>query len=276
MNDKITLIIPDLHHKWQQAEIIISAVGADEIIFLGDYFDDFDDEPAQVSETCDWLEASVNKPNRIHLFGNHDQHYAFVYRSFQCSGYTQWKYFTIHDRMNSNVWDKLKWYHFLDNQWLISHGGLHKFNLPESITKFSNDRPKFIAEISGYLDAQIREGFRCGATNQSSWIFNAGHSRGGSQRVGGITWCDFEREFFPIKGINQIVGHTPQGLGFPKWCLLNNNGKVSYPPYDKFQPTLEMLNDTYLSINIDLDVQGNMHYATWNGKKLVVGNYRDL
>lgn len=276
MNDKITLIIPDLHHKWQQAERIISAVGADEVLFLGDYFDDFGDDPAQVAETCDWFEASVNKPNRVHLFGNHDQHYAFVYRSFQCSGYAQWKYFIIHDTVSQDVWSKLKWYHFLDNKWFLCHGGLHKFNLPESITKFSNDRLKFIAEISGYLDVQIREGFKCGATNQSSWVFNAGHSRGGSQRVGGITWCDFEREFFPVKGINQIVGHTPQGLGFPKWCLLDDKGKVSYSPYELYTPSVERLDNPNLSTNIDLDVHGNLHYATWDGKKLVVGNYRDL
>ena len=276
MKRKISLIIPDIHHRWRDAEKIISSVKSDEIIFIGDYYDDFDDTPEMVRETCEWLEGSVNKPNRIHLFGNHDVHYAFTYRSFQCTGYEQWKYFIISDMISSKVWDKLKWYHFLDNQWLITHAGLHKFNLPESVTKFSGERIKFIDEIGKYLDHEIINGFRSGATNQSSWIFNAGYSRGGMQRVGGITWCDFEREFFPIQGINQLLGHTPQTIGTPRWCLLNNNDKVSYPLYSEFNPTVEMLNDSGLSININLDVYKNMHYGIWNGKKLVVKHYQGL
>ena len=147
--NKITLIIPDLHLKWKQAEKIIASVGADEIILLGDYFDDFNDDPASVKETCEWLEASVAKPNRIHLFGNHDQHYAYPYRSFQCSGYAQWKYFIIHDSINPKLWDKVKWFHFLDNRWLLCHGGLHELNVPPNITKFRTNRTKFVAELTG-------------------------------------------------------------------------------------------------------------------------------
>lgn len=273
---KITLIIPDLHHRWRQAEKIISSVGADEVIFLGDYFDDFDDTPDMVQETCDWLESSVGKPNRIHLFGNHDQHYAFPYRTFQCSGYAQWKYFIIHDRIDPKLWDKVKWYHFLDNRWLLTHAGLHKFNVPAHIKKNRSNRAEFIKDLSGYLDYEIRKGFQDGANSKSNWVFNAGAARWGHQRVGGITWCDFEREFYPVKGINQIVGHTPQGLGFPKWCLLGREGNVSYPPYDKYAPTVEILDDPNLSVNIDLDVHGNTHWGVWDGKKLSVGNYMDL
>ena len=277
---KTTLIIPDIHLKWQRAEKIISAVKADEIILLGDYYDDFGDGPEQIRETCEWFIGSVNKPNRIHLFGNHDQHYAFPYRTFQCSGYEQWKYFIIHDFLPKDIWDKVKWYHFLDNQWLLSHGGLHKFNLPDSIKKFRTDRPKFIAEISGYLDNELRKGFQDGANNQSTWMFNAGHARWGNQRVGGITWCDFERELFPIKGLNQIVGHTPQMQG-PRWIVLerdplNSDGQVVRRPADMYSPTLQQLNDPELSHNIDLDVIGNMHWATWNGRKLTIGSINDL
>jgi len=274
MNGKISLIIPDLHHRWEQAEKIISRVGADEIIFLGDYFDDFDDTPEMMMETCEWFEASVKKPNRIHLFGNHDIHYAYAYRTFECSGYTQWKYFIAQDNVSREAWDKLKWYHFLDDRWLLTHAGLHKFNVPGSILKFRTDRPKFIKEISEYLDHEAREGFKLAATNQGSWIFNAGHSRGGNQRVGGITWCDFG-EFFPVRGINQIFGHTPQGFE-PKWCMLDKLGCVSYSPYNQYVPTLDKLDNPDISTNLCLDVNGNTHYAVWDSTKLTVGNYRDL
>ena len=274
--NKITLIIPDIHHRWKQAEKIISSVGADEIVFLGDYYDDFGDDITMVKETSDWLVESVNKPNRIHLFGNHDQHYAYTYRSFQCSGYAQWKYFITYDNVPRETWDKLKWYHFLDDTWLLSHGGLHNSHVPDNIKKLRGDRKAYIKAIDEYLQSNIIDGLRDGANGKSSWIFNAGYSRGGNQQFGGITWCDYTDEFYPLRGINQIVGHTPQGLGFPKWCMLNHKKEITHPPYHMVTPTLEQLNNSETSVNIGLDVWGNTHYGVWNGKTLTVGDYKSL
>lgn len=260
---------------------IIKHVGADKVICLGDAFDDFGDTPEMVAHTCEWLEDFINNPNHIFIGGNHDIQYIYPYRTFQCSGYAQWKYFIIHDMLNLRVWDKLKWFHFLDGQWLLSHGGLHTLNVPDRVKKFREEgRPKFIEELAKYLNEELRKGFQDGANNKSTWIFNAGRARWGSQRVGGITWCDFEREFKPFRGINQIVGHTPQ-MQSPRWCILeedplNTDGRVVYRPYDLFKPSLAGLNNLNLSHNICLDVHGNTHYAVWNGKELKLGNYRDL
>ena len=273
--NKISLIIPDLHHRWHQAEKIISSVGADEVIFLGDYFDDFDDTAEMVSDTCEWLKDSVNKPNRIHLFGNHDVGYAFSYATFKCSGYEQWKKFITQDMLTNKTWDKLQWYHVLDNRWLLTHAGLHKLNVPNPVLALSNDREKFLKAITDHLDVSIIEGFKAAANNVPHWIFNAGRARWGQQRVGGITWCDYEREFLPVAGLNQIVGHTPQQNGV-KWTTLTKNSKVKTIPLAEYSPTSQELDDTNLTSNICLDVHGNTHYATWDGKKLVVGNYRDL
>ena len=157
---------------------------------------------------------------------------------------------------------------------MLYQAGLHKLNVPDSVKKFRKDRPKFISELTQYLDAEIIKGFQNGASGTGSWIFNAGRGRGGSQQVGGITWCDFTREFFPVRGINQIMGHTPQMQG-PRWCLLEENsekldGQVSYRPHELWKPTIDLLDNPTRSTNIDLDVHGNMHYATWNGKNLVL------
>jgi len=268
---KITLIIPDLHLRWQHAQKIIDSVGADEIIFLGDFFDDFGDDPQSINEMIDWLESAVQKPNRTFLYGNHDVHYAYPHEHLRCSGYAQWKHFIIRDRLDKKTWDKFKFYHFLDDKWLLTHAGLHKFNLPKKVAELHTDRPTFIKAISEYLDAEQMKAFR-----QDSWFLHAGHSRGGMQRVGGIDWCDFEREFYPVLGINQIVGHTPQGLGFPKWCVLRgNDSQVSYHPSDLWKPTTKLLNDVNASCNIDLDVYGNTHWGIWDGKQLTIFNYRD-
>lgn len=273
--NKITLIIPDLHHRVDQATRIINAVGADEVITLGDYFDDFDDTAEMVKHTCGWLEWFVSKPNHIALMGNHEQGYRYTYKKFKCSGYEEWKYFIIHDNLPREVWDKIKWYHFLDNRWLLSHGGLHRRNLPSSITKFKDDRTKFISEIDGFLQHHIQQGFRDAANNQNAWIFSAGYARFGNIPVGGITWCDYLQEFVPIQGLNQIIGHTPQVKQI-KWSNINIKGNWVHPKLHKWTPTPEILDNPKCSTNICLDVHGNTHWAVWDGKTFTVGNYKDL
>jgi hypothetical protein len=271
MQNKVTLIIPDIHLRHEEAEKIIASVKHDEVIFLGDYFDDFGDNPDMFTETCTWLESSVNKPNRIHLFGNHDVHYAFDFRTFRCSGYEQWKHLLIQDSVSKKVWDKLKWYHVLDGTWLLTHAGLHKANLPEDIRALYPDRQLFLAEITKYLDTEIVNGFRKAANNTGSWVFNAGRSRGGMNNVGGIIWCDYDREFFPITGLNQILGHTPQAISHARWMVLDEQTKRPVTrSATLWTPDEKRFQDTEESVNIDLDVWKNTHYATWDGKFLKV------
>lgn len=277
MKNKITLIIPDLHHKWEKAEKIIAAVKHDDIVFLGDYFDDFNDTPDMVQDTADWLVGSVNKPNRVHLFGNHDIQYAFVYRKFQCAGYAQWKYFSIYDTVESKIWDKVKFYHVLDNTWLLTHAGLHKSFMLDSISKLKNDRAAFFKELSEYLDHEIRDGFRYIAEGHiKPCIFGAGHARFGSSPVGGVLWCDYNEEFGPVDGLNQIVGHTPQGKGFAKWQIRNEKGEKRWVHDGQYLPTADEIKNPNISTNVCLDVWKNLHYATWNGNELSVGNFNTL
>lgn len=276
MENKTTLFIPDIHHKWGMAEKIISRVGADEVVLLGDYFDDFEDTPQMVNDTCDWLQDSLEKPNRTHLIGNHDQQYVFPYESFRCTGYAQWKHFIIRDNINPKLWEKLKWFHFVDNnRWLCCHAGLHKMNVPKEFKQYRNDRPKFVTELTNYLNHEIEEGLRAAGRGDGSWIFNAGASRGGGNRVGGITWCDYEMEFFPVMGINQIVGHTQQRYGV-HWSLLGDSGRIFRHPPSEFSPTPELLDNPLQSTNIGLDYCGNMHYGIWDGKQFTIGDYKSL
>lgn len=271
--NKRTLIIPDLHLKWFDAERIISKVPHDEIIFLGDYFDDFNDTPEATIDMCDWLNNSVKKPNRIHLFGNHDIHYAYPYASFRCSGYEQWKKFIVQDNITNGTWSKLKFYHVLDNKWLLSHAGLHKSHIPKDILSKKNMPEIFYSELSNFLDVEVINGLRKAGNNESSWILNAGRGRGGQFPVGGIVWCDFNTEFKPTVGLNQIIGHTPQSNGDPKWNIIENNkNKTFFDSKSDWQASNEIVSNTKNSINIDIDCWQNLAYALWDGEKLVVDN----
>lgn len=268
MND-IVLVLSDIHHKTDQADKIIRQVGADKVICLGDAFDDFYDTPEIVRNTSEWFVDFINNPKHIFIAGNHEMSYSIPQSPYRCSGYEQWKDFIINDIVPRKDWGKMVYYHILDGKWLLSHAGLHKHHVPKHIADLHQDRPAFLKAIAGYLDEEIIKGFR-----GESWVFRAGRSRGGFQNVGGLTWCDFEREFYPVKGLNQIVGHTPQDIGVPKWCRLKE-GKLWYPPATEWSPKLSDLNDVNQSTNVCLDVWGNTHWAIWNGEKLTFFNYRD-
>ncbi len=267
----LTLIIPDLHLRVEQADKIIKHVKADTVISLGDVFDDFIEDPSSVRNAAEWYVDFVNNPNHIMLWGNHCQHYGFPYRSFQCSGYEQWKYFLINDIVPRSTWDKVKWYHFLDNRWLVTHAGLHKLNVPEKVMKHRKDRIKFVAAISEYLDTEILSGFRAGAEGVGSWVFNAGRSRGGMNNVGGITWCDHNQEMYPIIGLHQIYGHSPQQYGSPSWLIQDSNKSNPYFKLsNEWTPSKKQITSLNSSYNLCLDVWKNIHYAVWNGVKLSI------
>ncbi len=269
-----TLIIPDLHLRHEQAERIIKHVGADKVVFLGDLFDEFYDTPEMVENSATWLEWSVNQPNRIHVFGNHDCQYAFDYKKFRCSGYEEWKHHIVKDIVSNSTWEKVKWWYFLDNTWLLTHAGLHVNNLPFQLNSHTT-RLKFYDKINTYLETELIDSFRKIANDQLTWMFGAGHARYGSFPVGGIIWCDFRYEFKPINGLHQIFGHTPLSHD-TVWSIINTVGDSQISPSCMFTPTdFNKIDTTY---NLCLDVHGNINWAVWNNKTktITIGNYTEL
>jgi predicted phosphodiesterase len=226
--NKKTLIIPDIHLAHERAEKIISLVKPDEIILLGDYFDQFDDTPEMVCDTAEWFQWSVNQPNRVHLCGNHDIHYWFQNNSDQrCSGYEQYKSIIINDIVKSKDWNKLKFFHVLDD-WILSHGGVHPYWIDP--VKFRNDEEVVITkdQLVSKLERDSKECIHLLNKNifknNYNWICVAGWCRSRSPFVGGLIWLDFNQEFHPIRGIHQIVGHTPD-RNHIRWKYLKENDK---------------------------------------------------
>lgn len=203
------LIIPDVHNHSDRAEKIIQHVKADQIIFLGDYFDDFNDTAHDVTETAAWLRWSVNQENRIHLCGNHDIHYWFKdNRDTRCSGFEQYKSVAINNILGPEHWNKLKFFHVLDD-WILSHGGVHPYWIDAN--KFRNNESVEITqeELVKKLERDSKQCIKDLTKGGHHWFIIAGFSRSRAPFAGGLLWCDFNQEFEPIKGIHQIVGHTP-------------------------------------------------------------------
>jgi hypothetical protein len=56
-------------------------------------------------------------------------------------------------------------------------------------------------------------------------LLQCGRGRGGIARVGGVVWADWNTEFVPIEGLNQVVGHTPGDVVRTK-MLRNKEGRI--------------------------------------------------
>lgn len=196
------LVIPDIHHKIDIAESILKKHPDEPVIFLGDYFDDFLDTPEITKTTALWLKRHLNDPNKIFLFGNHDLSYAYSHiNGLVCSGWTREKQRVITETLTQEDWAKLKFCHEAEG-FLFTHAGktapLEHYRLDNS---------------------EIRDTLAEGSLHI---LVAAGRGRGGMAKWGGITWCDFYREFSPIRGVKQIFGHTPSEEPRERdgnWCL---------------------------------------------------------
>jgi hypothetical protein len=189
-----TLIIPDIHHKIELAERVRANHPGLPAIYLGDYFDDFYDTPADMETTCQWLKRRLADEQDLFLIGNH----CFAYLAYElgvrwgaCSGWTLGKQQVFHKYFpGDSLLKSCKW--MVNCQgWLISHAGLTgKIEQRGEILDWVQDAERSLT--AGVMHP----------------AFLAGAERGGMAKHGGILWCDWNG-FEPIKGIRQIVGHTP-------------------------------------------------------------------
>jgi len=217
-NKKI-VIFSDVHQNIDKFTEIIAHEKADINICLGDWFDShfFDSDVDCKSTAVTLKEDFLSKDNNITLFGNHDLHYLFDNKHAQCSGYGSNKHFLINEALGeekADIVNKFHWFLFVD-EYLCTHAGLN--------SRFLSPIIKNNEEIHQYLTNQSNEANVKIRTNQPHWFYGAGYARGGSQEKGGIVWLDFDREFAPIEGLNQIVGHTyRKNNKITEWRNTNN------------------------------------------------------
>ncbi len=194
-----TLVIPDIHHKVKVVDTILYKEAPDRVIFLGDWFDDFNDDDMLSRTTTAWLTCRMDRhPEDIFIWGNHDTHYGFPSRETMCSGFSEVKMYAIREVMTSRHWDKFKFIHW-EGDWLFSHAGLTAPHI--------DGAPK--DDLRGWLEWQENQAQIQLRSSRPHWFFQAGVSRGGRAPFGGVNWCDVN-EFLPIDGVNQVFGHTPQ------------------------------------------------------------------
>ena len=238
-NKKI-LIIPDIHHKYEIAEDIIKRNKPAYTIFLGDYFDDFDDDDVNFTRnTAKWLEKSLLDKTRIHLIGNHDIQYISKNPSLKCSGFTRIKQ-SIIDQSNIN-WSKLLMYCWIDSSWLCTHAGL-SYDFLLDIKKDGGEDIKKILNNSWddkNMSKLTKEFYHR--------FFDISQQKGGTADVGGPLWCDY-MEFVTIPNVKQIFGHTPD----PEIRYSNNGEGAEYYCIDTKLSKYVVMKDSRVTI-VDAD-----------------------
>ena len=201
--NKTILIVPDIHHDYETAEMIIDGVRPDATVFLGDYFDDFYDTPEDADNTAQWLKKSLRKKNRIHLLGNHDIHYLTENISLKCSGYSIEKHDVIR-RFNFDISAMHVWC-WVDD-WLCTHAGvsldflnLLRANADEDIdTALGNSYDKM--SDAGWEDA-------------SHPFYDVSYMRSGNSKHGGVFWCDYREFVKPRDDLRKRTKIAEESLG---------------------------------------------------------------
>ena len=207
-----SIVISDLHQRFRWVEPYLASQSYDEVIFMGDYFDNHRDTPEDAAETARWLKESLAKPKRVHLMGNHDVWYGYGCGYARCGDNTTENKEAIEKILSVDDWEQIGLCHF-SQKFLLSHAGIHERWFSHPVHGVYVEYVKRICEMG-------RKNLLVGNPDP---IFMAGRARGGGygQRPGGITWLDFNHEFKPIEGVNQIVGHTshstPESDGVVKW-----------------------------------------------------------
>jgi len=195
-----TLVIPDIHNHIDWIEPFLKLVPHDNVVFLGDYFDDFFDTPDDARKTAQWLKFSIHQLNRKHIFGNHDIPLAFPHNTnLFCPGFTREKCKAVNSIISKEEWDEKFDLVYFDQGWTLSHAGFHPAALPYFPDMANMDQ--------AYLARASDEALNHAACGYKHPLLDQG-SRMGFPTKGGCLWLDWS-EFKPSPNINQIVGHTP-------------------------------------------------------------------
>lgn len=205
MTKDCIVVIGDIHQKMDRLDKILTrpdVLAATKVIFLGDYFDSFDDEH-QFQATVKFLDENLNDARYTFLLGNHDLHYLSDNPRHRCSGYEAHKYSYIKKHIRNKLQAKIKIFEFLTiagESVLFSHAGLHPTFLPNCDDMLPGQALQRVLDKLSQLNYTICDPLlEGGADRLGTWA---------RQLHGGILWMDWN-SLIPIPNLHQVVGHSP-------------------------------------------------------------------
>lgn len=195
------LVVPDSHLKIEVIEHGLELAKkhrAENIVLLGDYFDDWMSMPSQYDDMLKYLKDIMRTvPNVIALYGNHE----LSYMGFPCSGHMR----AVQKELNKALAN--------DNRFLFcvaidgvlySHAGVCVQWLKQNGLITQNELRLKLPTGKG---ADLLESNINGAGSMD--VFNKiGPSRGGNDYPSPL-WADLTELIADAAPIKQVVGHTP-------------------------------------------------------------------
>lgn len=199
--DEKILVCGDLHTKYHIFEYVKSlACKYDEVVFLGDYVDDWSASPEAswnlLNSLIEWKKAEPEKV--ILLWGNHDLS-EYMPEIFRCAGFNQRTSNLVREVFRNN--DNLFQIAYSWNRILFTHAGLtDSFAKQLEIDDFQNGWSNIVAnELNILLNTEEKR----------NMLAQVGQARGGAS-VPSVMWADkIELEEDPCSDFIQVVGHTP-------------------------------------------------------------------
>jgi len=208
----------------------------DEVIFLGDYFDQFDDSPEDAEKTARWVKRRLHLKGYYFIMGNHESQYRWPKCPWhKTAAGSRDKQEAIDSVLTKEDWAKMLFAVQRENWW-FTHAGLHPRLFMHPVMGFSAQK---------VWDKLHEAEFQCEAGLYTR-ITDEQHHEG--EMPSGPLWLRWQ-QFEPILGINQVVGHTPGNE--PRILEVGDSG-----------------NQNDYSFNMNLDT-ANRYYAILQNNKLV-------
>lgn len=139
--------------------------------------------------------GTVGREVDLMLIGNHEIPYFDAQNRFHGFFHNNEIRATLHRLRNNGLLMPC----YVHEQTLISHAGISLEQMP--VMASPNARDISLAVEKKWVHHHYHH----------AWFSDIGRARYGDAQVGGLLWCDFQREFEPTS-FPQIVGHTARGL----------------------------------------------------------------
>lgn len=190
------LFVGDIHGDLKLLEKIISKYGNQDLHFIGDYVDSYSNSLEDQAKCFEIIYKRILKGESDGLLGNHELSY--LHEKMRASGYNYELYphcqklYNLHSSF-PEIHPFKSHIYYPEHKLLITHAGLSNW-IWKVFVKDSENLGLVLTEWQKDIDSPA---------------YYIGRCRGGKQKTGGIYWCDFNKEFEPIMGLNQVFGHTP-------------------------------------------------------------------
>jgi len=214
------LVFPDLHlaRNTDEIDALIERLAPSQTVFLGDYFDQFDAKVEDYRRMAMWLLASLSRPNRTYLIGNHELHYICP-QTGKGFGYNALAYPEVNRILTFPIWrHRFKFAHGV-GPWLFTHAGL-QLQTARWSQVWKPDLAYGIASLADHINYKVWRATASAINHRgaslvtgeriTNWAWRPGVARGGHSTRPGILWCDYS-EFYPIPHVCQVFGHTYTG-----------------------------------------------------------------